>query len=259
MHAVNVWTLRSGKDFFLVSSLGRESVMSFTSGTLYKDEHVLHISTTESISTVKGLGRAVLVRALSSLVHAMGRPCIYFYCRPRKSFYLSSGVPGLGLKKLSVYWESVLADIGYEMNAIGRQSVMTGEFTNILAKHPQIVQCLNSLEDDPVSRVWKSAPGLSLEQVFAVLANSKDLTEGMLVFSKGPLDGCRHAKEAENTSNAPSCLVDVPLEEVHNLIETGSVAGLLKYPSIEYVIEKSALEKKEKKEEVKVIRLKRNK
>jgi hypothetical protein len=254
--SVDVWIVRSEKRVFVVSSADSLSALTLTSGVFYREKDVLHVITTESCSTTKGLGRAVLVRSLRYLAECLGHPLIYLYSRPRQSFYLQTQGMPMHPSWLRSYWTSALEEIGYQTDSVGYKTVASEELRQVLDRYPEIVACMGLFEDDPVSRVLQHSASLSLDQVFAILCNSKDLTEGTLIFSRYVSERASSLPLENASLNKGFRVVDPPPGVIRHVLETGSVVELKNYPCAHLRIAQKDLAKKE---EVKIIRLKRNK
>ncbi|OAG31892.1 hypothetical protein NEDG_00367 [Nematocida displodere] len=198
-HRLEVWALREGNSLAILCASEKQLVCLCTS-TFYPEERLLHLNTLESICTVKGLAREVLVRSLRAVAWELGRPTVYVYSRPSPSFWLGRqtlNLPGYTNDQLRGYWTSVLEGIGYAAEALGHREVRRPGAAEALAKYAGLVQCIGRLEDDPLSRSVSNQREVvdshqrptpnqnpNITEMLTILANSKDLTNGTLIIAE---------------------------------------------------------------------------
>ncbi|KAI5192684.1 hypothetical protein NEMIN01_2151 [Nematocida minor] len=192
-HSVSSWIFRCAQTVYILSC-ANGAPMSLCTLLLYKRENVLYISRMESMSRAKGLGRMVLIENLKKVVAALGYPAVYLYSKPVDSEHLHTDSPISHPVRLCAYWESVMSGIGYESERIGHAEARNGSYRDILLNNKRIAKCLGRIKDEPISRAMKNAPSASMDDIMTILCSSRDLTSGVLLFSKKA-----QAKERENS------------------------------------------------------------
>lgn len=178
-----MYILTDGKEWVVIF-MHDNSLFSIITFRYYKEAHMLIIKTCENISKIKGLGRAAIIKGIKEVVKVLKYPNIYLYSRAKPFFYLISAAEPIHPEKLCAFWVSIMKEISYKIEIVGYKEIRAEKekTLTLFKEHIKKIKQVGILEDDPISRVLQHNPLLKPKEVAAILSNSKDLTNGHLMF-----------------------------------------------------------------------------
>jgi hypothetical protein len=199
--------------------------------TFYPEHSLLHIESLDSSGvssrgSVSELAAESVRRALSST----GARWVYLYARPRpwilfrNSQGSGEGKRVRGVESLCFFWERVLKAAGCRVSLFGREELMRGEASLLVGDFP--IGMLR-LEDDPISRAQDNLREVgaspALENVFEVLAGSRDMAEGRIVLAE--IQGERMPETPEEFGSLALERKHSKIAEVLSILESRGVGS----------------------------------
>ncbi|KAI5184946.1 hypothetical protein NEHOM01_0497 [Nematocida homosporus] len=259
---IQVRLFSDGREWAWIALTSTAEIVNVGTFTYYQADGFIHINTLESGGVVKGLSRAVVLEVLSRVLAWLDFPKIYLYARPRKCFYLSLDKEPIHPDRLRQYWQDILVDLKYSADLVGYREIRSSKATKILQANSYLLKYSTQLEDEPISRILSQNPQLSLSDLLVVLVNSKDLSEGSLIFSRPTFTPTNPTNPPHSNSSPPLTTNDIhqvstaQLRVLLSQVESNP-AVFHTYSTWPLLIDQTQLSRSKEQPTIKVIRLKR--